>query len=364
MTLDPTLAGFDEFLRRPVGQTQTISQGTLNTSTIGAAKSLSLSESLDFLPNFDRLEVALGQLASKITANDIEIGTITGDNIEFGAITGDEISAGAISATLIEAGTITSNEIAANTITAGNIAASTITSTQIAAGTILATNIAAGTITAAQIQAGTITANEIAANTITANKIQAGTITGTEIAASVSLSAPTITGGTITGNTITGSTITGATVTGGVLQTATSGTYINMDGTDAGRINFYVGNNLIGKIRATASLFQFWGQTGYDAEINGETIRLRNPVGAGTTADVDSIQGQGGGTLSVQSLARFNAALSVRGTGGAAFIETQEQSSAPSTPASGLVRIYIDSSQNLKVRRSNGQTATVTLTYS
>lgn len=217
--------------------------------------------------------------ANTITANEILAGTITSAQIASNTITANEIAANTITASEIAAGTITATQIAANTITASEIAANTITASQIAAGTITATQIAADTITSSEIAAGAITANEISASSVTADKINVstlsaitanlGTITAGTIDASLvtvsNISAGNITTGTLSADRIGADTITadkidvanlsavnastGALTVDGTLTISTGGqiTGSNYSLTDAGGniAGWTVGNNVL-----------------------------------------------------------------------------------------------------------------------
>jgi hypothetical protein len=163
--------------------------------------------------------------AGSITANEIEAETITADEIATGTLTADEIDAGTITANEIDADTITSRELEsrsiegtilkANTISATVIMSDVITAEQLSANTITSLEIKTDTLTADEIDTGTLTATEISSDTITASELAAGTITATEI------SADTITSSEVAADTLTAGEIAADTITSTEVATGT-----------------------------------------------------------------------------------------------------------------------------------------------
>ena len=125
-------------------------------------------------------------------------------------------------------------------IPGGAIAPLAIGTNQLAANAVTAGKILAGSITTAKLDALAVTTDKIAANAITAAKIEAGTITATQISSSY------VYAGTINANQINAGTLTGF-----VINTASSGTRVQLS---QDRVRFYdSNNNSVGYILASGS---------------------------------------------------------------------------------------------------------------
>lgn len=105
--------------------------------------------------------------------------------------------------------------------------------------------------------------------------------------------------GTIAASAIYGSYIQGTTIEGSIYRSAPPGSpRVEIHTSDASRVSFFdTGEVIGGKIRLTPGMFQFWGQAGYAAQINGEIIYLRAPNGAGVICNVEELQSQSGGGI-------------------------------------------------------------------
>lgn len=161
--------------------------------------------------------------------------------------------------------------------------------------------------------------------------------------------------GTVAASTITSPDMSGGTITGTTVRTASSGTRVEMSGTDASRVRFYYSSTLVGFIKANSTTqFQILsGSSSIGLEYLAQDHRFYSAAGGGVTTYSD-----------IFNCTRLDANRAIiEGTAGNGYVEYRKQSSHPATPTNDAVKVYFDGNNNIFFRRpSDGAIASINLT--
>jgi hypothetical protein len=167
----------------------------------------------------------------------------------------------------------------------GGNALANISANSITTGTIDASAITVSFINASNISTGTLAAARIAANSLDVNVLQAGTLRAGTVY-SGNIVASQITTGTITAAVE----MTSATITGALIRQATSGTRIELNSANPGRISFYTTTTNPGVIELTT-----------DPTSGASTVIIYAPYDTGTPGYISMAQGSGSSFLSIKA---------------------------------------------------------------
>lgn len=148
--------------------------------------------------------------------------------------------------------------------------------------------------------------------------------------------------------------VIGGTITGSTIRTASSGNRVEL--TTDEYISFYNGSG--------TEVARMYADAAGGANVNLDALSGNNVIinavgalnGVYTYANDTLITTVGASGLTVDGYIR------ITDTDGDGYIDSANQSSNPSTPGSDRVKIYTDGSDNLKFRKSNGDTAYIDLT--